>query len=195
MKTALLLVATIVSHGVFSPPTPPARSSSLSSSLTRFGKGDVIGGLVKWIRPIVGHAAVWSSSLSELLVNLANDRPMTLIPESIWTTLTSSDPSATRSLRILPTFFTYNHAIVDDHNLVTTDLYAVVRQASYTAWMIYTVGLLLMQLSPRSWIAECGLLESMIGRIVALLSGAYNLYIIMMLEQEDKVLKRQSGKQ
>lgn len=52
LKVLLLLSAAILSHRVHSPPTPPAKQTSIS----KFGKGDEIGPLVRWV-PIVGQVS------------------------------------------------------------------------------------------------------------------------------------------
>lgn len=93
--------------------------------------------------------------------------------------------------------FTYRLAIVDDHNLVTTCPYAIVRHPSYIAWITFIFGVLIMQTCPGSWFAECGPSHSVFGCAVMAAWVMYNLYIVAMLpprmRREDEALKRQFG--
>ncbi|OJT10648.1 hypothetical protein TRAPUB_12842 [Trametes pubescens] len=95
--------------------------------------------------------------------------------------------------------FTYRLTIIDDHSLITTGPYAIVRHPSYIAWITFISGVLIMQTCPGSWFAECGPSDSVVGCVVMAAWAVYNLYIVAMLparmRREDEVLKKQFGDQ
>lgn len=64
LKMLLLSFAAILSHRVYSPPTPPAKQTSIS----KFGKGDEIGPLVRWI-PIVGQVSTMQAVTLSFIPN------------------------------------------------------------------------------------------------------------------------------
>ncbi|EIW59333.1 uncharacterized protein TRAVEDRAFT_19787 [Trametes versicolor FP-101664 SS1] len=212
VKALLLLAAAIMSHRVLSPPTPPAKPESMS----RFGEGDALNNMARWA-PIIGQVVVWSLAACEILVLMADKISSTfaagLIP--IFSSSTAPD------LRLSPLFivgwllfalggglrllcyrrlgrlFTYHLTIAENHHLVTTGPYAIVRHPSYTAWIAFMSGILLMQVSPGSWFAECGPSESLVGRSAMTAWVVYNLcifaWIPARMRREDEALKRQFG--
>lgn len=99
--------------------------------------------------------------------------------------------------RRLGRLFTFRLSIADDHRLITTGPYAIVRHPSYMAWIVFMSGLLLMQLSPGSWFAECGPSDSMIGCSAMAAWVVYNLYIMSCapgrMRREDETLKKHFG--
>ncbi|KAI0667640.1 hypothetical protein C8Q78DRAFT_1071742 [Trametes maxima] len=216
-KVVLLLSASVLTHYMLSPPTPSARQDSRS----RFGQVDTIGALVKWI-PFVGKVAVWTPTLCEVAVILAITQPSTPATQAVVKGLTF-DVTIPRDLRLSPVFlvgwtttvigtvlrlvcyrqlgrqFTYNLSIIDEHRLVTHGLYSVVRHPSYTAWILFAIGLVIIQTSLGSWIVESGVIRTTTGLIITGGWLSYNLHIVVMLfprmRSEDEVLRKQFGDQ
>lgn len=230
VKALLLLATAIMSHRVLSPLTPPAKPESMS----RFGEGDALNNVARWV-PIIDQvctvntvlfislaetytqAVVWSLAACEILVLMADKIPSTFAAGLVPIFSSSTAPE----LRISPLFiigwllfalggglrilcyrrlgrlFTYHLTIAENHHLVTTGPYAIVRHPSYTAWIAFMSGLLLMQVSPGSWVAECGPSESLVGRSAMTAWAVYNLgifaWIPARMRREDEALKRQFG--
>ncbi|OJT10647.1 hypothetical protein TRAPUB_12841 [Trametes pubescens] len=212
IKVVLLFTAATVSHRVHSPPTPPAKAAFMS----KFGKGDEMDTVVQWV-PIIGQVVVWSSTACEIFVLVAPKNPSTFIARLVPISPLSTAPE----LRLSPLFFigwillvlgggvrlwcfrrlgrlfTYRLSIADDHHLITTGPYSVVRHPSYMSWIVFAAGLLTMQMSPGSWFAECGPSDSNLGCAVMAAWVVYNLYLYTFIpartRREDEALKRHFG--
>ncbi|EIW59334.1 uncharacterized protein TRAVEDRAFT_19788 [Trametes versicolor FP-101664 SS1] len=155
--------------------------------------------------------------MCEILVLVANQLPSSTIARSIMPSLspTAHEPRLSSlfiagwvmtalggGLRFLCYHqlgrqFTYSLTIVEDHNLITTGPYAIVRHPSYIAWITFISGVLVTQLCPGSWFAECGPSGSFFGCAAMAVWVVYNLYIVAMLparmRREDEALKKQFG--
>ncbi|KAI0766919.1 hypothetical protein BD413DRAFT_494185 [Trametes elegans] len=68
--------------------------------------------------------------------------------------------------RTLGRHFTFQLAVLKGHELVTSGPYAVVRHPSYTGWLASMAGMLLVQLAPGGWLAESGVLQTLVGKAV-----------------------------
>ncbi|KAJ8480995.1 hypothetical protein ONZ51_g6289 [Trametes cubensis] len=68
--------------------------------------------------------------------------------------------------RTLGRFFTYEITIRQDHRLVTSGPYSIVRHPSYLAIILIVVGNLLCFLGPGSWLRESGILREPMGKAV-----------------------------
>lgn len=163
------------------------------------------------------QAVVWSSTACEIFVLMAHKPPSPFVARL----LPIFPPSAAPELRLSPSFvigwlllvsgggvriwcyrrlgrlFTYRLSIADDHHLITTGPYAVVRHPSYMSWVVFAAGLLTVQMSPGSWFAECGPSHSILGRSAMAVWVVYNLWILTFIparaRREDEALKRQFG--
>ena len=101
--------------------------------------------------------------------------------------------------RTLGRLFTYQLGVLKDHALVTTGPYAVVRHPAYAGLLLAHIGLVLVQLSPGSFIYECGILTRWWG---ALGFSLWGVWVALMLvstlarpAKEDEVLRRVFGKE
>lgn len=155
--------------------------------------------------------------MCEIIVLVANQLPSSSIARSIMSSLstTAHEPRLSAmfmagcvmatlggSLRFLCYHqlgrqFTYSLTIVDDHNLITTGPYAIVRHPSYIAWITFISGVLITQTCPGSWFAECGPSGSFFGCAAMAVWVVYNFYIVAMLparmRREDEALNKQFG--
>lgn len=101
--------------------------------------------------------------------------------------------------RTLGRHFTYELALQNGHQLVTSGPYSVVRHPSYTCLMLCQIGLLLCQATPGSWIMESGILNTLAGKIPAYTSLALQMYawvnLVRRTAREDGFLKKEFGEQ
>ncbi|PPR01325.1 hypothetical protein CVT24_006327 [Panaeolus cyanescens] len=102
------------------------------------------------------------------------------------------------SSNTLGKFFTYQVGIQQNHKLITTGPYAIVRHPSYTAMMITHPGCLLWNLYRGSYVRESGLLSTPLGFAMtvmvsmALVISTY-MIIVTRTRQEDKVMQTAFG--
>ncbi|KAI6039159.1 hypothetical protein EDC04DRAFT_3090347 [Pisolithus marmoratus] len=104
--------------------------------------------------------------------------------------------------RVLGRFFTFELSIREDHKLVTSGPYSIVRHPSYTGCIFIQVGQIMVLFDDNSWLVACsGLLpvyaDSMVGVLwaarVFLLSVGY-AWVIRM-NNEDVMLQKSFGKE
>jgi protein-S-isoprenylcysteine O-methyltransferase Ste14 len=91
--------------------------------------------------------------------------------------------------------FTHQLSILDEHHLVTDGPYAYVRHPSYTGFILYCVGTVLVCLSAGTFVNSCGIMDNILCRII-IYGGLFGLvYIALAIPSrantEDKVLKEQ----
>jgi protein-S-isoprenylcysteine O-methyltransferase Ste14 len=95
--------------------------------------------------------------------------------------------------------FTFEFSIQEDHKLVTTGSYSVVRHPGYTALLIVGTGNLCFHGSRGSWWRESGIMDTVTGRILTYTYIVLFFILLFMLkgrwEREDRVLKKEFGKQ
>ncbi|TFK33510.1 hypothetical protein BDQ12DRAFT_615142 [Crucibulum laeve] len=98
--------------------------------------------------------------------------------------------------RTLGILFSFELCIRVNHKLVTHGPYSYVRHPSYTAMIMTIVGAFISNLQG-SWVRECGVLDTWIGRGLLLfwllVAAAVILSLILRIPAEDSILKRQFG--
>lgn len=97
-------------------------------------------------------------------------------------------------------FFTFELALRDNHQLVTTGPYAIVRHPAYTGSILALVGMALMQLGPGSWLADVARLWStpvgiMLGTAWLGILSIIPVGVIARTAAEDQVLHKEFGQQ
>lgn len=99
--------------------------------------------------------------------------------------------------RTLGRLFTWELAIKENHQLVTSGPYSIVRHPSYTGAILLGVGNLLLMFGSGSWWRECGVTNTYMGMAGAVFWVANWIGIPTMLlfrvKKEDEVLKREFG--
>ncbi|KAI9068224.1 ICMT-domain-containing protein [Trametes sanguinea] len=200
----------------FKSPNPPPKKEEAQ----KYNGGDVISHIAT-LGSYFALAFAWSIHGCEAAAILAQHAhsPST---SALLSTLFSR-PSAASQLRVHPTFllgfsllvfgaavrktcyttlgryFTFQLAILKEHKLVTWGPYAVVRHPSYTGMLASMAGVVLMQLSPGSWLAVSGVLDTPLGRTVI---GAWTVWNVLLMvgfvrrvPKEDAVLRKEFGAQ
>ncbi|KDR81044.1 hypothetical protein GALMADRAFT_60923, partial [Galerina marginata CBS 339.88] len=88
----------------------------------------------------------------------------------------------------------------EDHVLITSGPYSIVRHPSYTGLIIAHPGWFLWQFGKRSWVRESGIWNTAIGKIVVMSFGIViiigPLYLTLeRMSREDRALKMRFGKE
>jgi len=100
--------------------------------------------------------------------------------------------------RELGRFHTYELSIRNEHKLVTSGPYGVVRHPSYTGIILIATGFTLCELAPGSWWMESHVFDGAIGKSLAfawLVCLYVKLSVILRAPREDVMLKKTFGKQ
>jgi len=103
------------------------------------------------------------------------------------------------SYRALGRLFTFEVSIRDQHKLITTYPYSIVRHPAYISLIAPLTGIILCLFGPGSWVFECGWFELLTVKIFAVIIAAVHAYIIYVvlarMDNEDKMMKREFGGQ
>ena len=101
--------------------------------------------------------------------------------------------------RELGRFFTWEVAVRDDHKLVISGPYSIVRHPSYTGWLLLMAGNFTLLASAGSYFTEAGLWETITGKVVAYSIIGYLSWVSVNLVkrsvEEDAILKNEFGGQ
>ncbi|EMD38008.1 hypothetical protein CERSUDRAFT_82211 [Gelatoporia subvermispora B] len=220
LKVPILLGrASIMQASCVPPPNPPAKAEEKQ----RFGMGVDPLTLVRGDVLCYGMLFVaWTSSLCEAVIAAATQFPSEL-SDRILSTLTIGPPYGPNTLQISPqwllgvsliyiggltrvachntlgSFFTWNLAVREDHKLVTSGPYSIVRHPSYTGMLLIGAGNILCMFAEGSWWKESGLLETPLGKVLKPLWVAWwisvPLALVLRVPKEDAVLKREFGEE
>ncbi|PFH46840.1 hypothetical protein AMATHDRAFT_7356 [Amanita thiersii Skay4041] len=103
----------------------------------------------------------------------------------------------TRCYRELGKHFTFELSLQQDHSLVTTGPYSIVRHPSYTAIVLADLSLLLLHGTRGSWVRESGMLTTTWGKTVVGFELTYMVWmtagLLRRMEEEDSVLRKRFG--
>ncbi|KAI0349599.1 hypothetical protein OH77DRAFT_1594147 [Trametes cingulata] len=219
-----LLLAVLWAHRVsYSPPNPFASAPEAKS------KESGLATCVRIVRPEWARRAsrwtVRAVALCEILVILAAHVPIFASPY-VLAVLDQHDPAGegAKHLRITPTFalgwfliisaallriacyrtmgkhFTFQITIHKDHRLVTSGPYSVVRHPGYSALLMIVLGTMLCSFGSGSWLRECGIMETSVGKVFGVAWVADLLYVPVVmvffrLKTEDELLKKEFGRE
>ncbi|KAH7913607.1 hypothetical protein BJ138DRAFT_1099298 [Hygrophoropsis aurantiaca] len=101
--------------------------------------------------------------------------------------------------RTLGRHFTFQLSLQNKHQLITSGPYAIVRHPSYTAIMAVANGLILLHLSPGSFMRSCGWIETVIGKVLfafwvlQYMAACYTFFA--RTTAEDKMLRERFGEE
>lgn len=100
---------------------------------------------------------------------------------------------------MLGRFFTFEVSIRNGHTLVQDGWYGVVRHPSYVSGALSLVGLGLMHTIRGSWLRECGILQTRVGRILAGVYAGLTIYVNLSMVwrsmEEDRILRKHFGQE
>lgn len=101
--------------------------------------------------------------------------------------------------RVLKDLFTFELTIRENHQLVKTGPYSIVRHPSYAAVLALEFGIFCWYLAPGSWLRESGVLHSMIGKaffsIFATTTVMIRVALLKRAAVEDAALQKKFGKE
>ena len=105
----------------------------------------------------------------------------------------------TRCYRELGHLFTYEVAVRDDHKLVTTGPYSIVRHPGYIGYFLLTAGNVILLASKGSWFRESGLWKTLLGKGIACAATVFlalaALRLFRRVGEEDQMLKKEFGEE
>lgn len=103
-----------------------------------------------------------------------------------------------QSFRALGRFFTFELYISKDHRLIVSGPYAIVRHPSYTGLIFSIIGASCTQASG-SWLVECGMLATSIGRGIIIvwlsIAGAVICSLLLRIPGEELILQTKFGQE
>ncbi|KAI0339227.1 hypothetical protein BDW22DRAFT_1361704 [Trametopsis cervina] len=151
---------------------------------------------------LIAYAPLSRWALSTATIN-ASDVPVFATSTTVLGTVLVVLGAALRlsCFRALGSLFTFDLTILPEHTLVTRRAYAYVRHPAYSGSLSMIAGLALVNLTPGSWVAECGVLgRGRKGIAVRAIGGAawwvwWLAVGIRRCEAEDAQLRKTFGKE
>jgi protein-S-isoprenylcysteine O-methyltransferase Ste14 len=102
------------------------------------------------------------------------------------------------TFRYLGRFFRFEVSIQEDHELIVSGPYAVVRHPSYSGLLMLLIGWFPWQMSKGSWVIESGLWDMTLGRSLVMINialifmGAFQV-VLVRTPKEDAALRKHFG--
>ncbi|KAJ3868566.1 hypothetical protein EV359DRAFT_32011 [Lentinula novae-zelandiae] len=104
-----------------------------------------------------------------------------------------------RCYQELGRMFTFEMTIMKEHKLVTTGPYAWVRHPAYTGVICTISGIVMVHCASGSWLIECKVLESTLGKgvsvIYLILTSMITTGLIKRIPKEDEALAARFGQE
>ncbi|KZT18362.1 hypothetical protein NEOLEDRAFT_1103554 [Neolentinus lepideus HHB14362 ss-1] len=217
-RVPLLLLATAGLHRCLTNPNPPASDDDVKRYA---GSVTFSARIITWWPNLLKYG-LWTGALCESAVLLSTQFPNPPYTTHLLSTLTPS-PSSVPRIRLTTPFlvgtalaafgsfiryqcyrtlgrhFTYQLSFREDQKLVTDGPYAWVRHPSYSAFVVAFTGICLCWFSEGSWLRECGILDTLVGKAVVALSliGGLGLDYVCLFrpKSEDVAMRKQFGEQ
>ncbi|KZS99968.1 uncharacterized protein LAESUDRAFT_745986 [Laetiporus sulphureus 93-53] len=219
-KLPLVLASTLSAFLTSSPPNPRVPADARPKALPPFER--FLSSAIHSIAVVLSTLILLGGSM-EVLVILASTFPDQRLSQMILKTLVNGPTSLTKNISISTTFviglgletlggiirrwcyrtlgrhFTLEVTILEKHQLVTSGPYAYVRHPSYPSGIASLVGWGMWMTSPGSWFVECGVINTLVGRICLLVYIAITSFCAVSLVHrsydEDRLLKKQFGEE
>ncbi|KAK7683607.1 hypothetical protein QCA50_013445 [Cerrena zonata] len=203
------------------PPNPPAKAEARQKYEADKSTKDIMSSHVWWIMPTL-LLILFFPNLIESYVILTSHFPALSTPHLIDTIVNyaSPPPNAIDRIRFSSTFllgslllifgaairiscyyylgkhFTFELSVHDDHKLVTSGPYSIVRHPSYSGNFLIVVGSLACQWGEGSWWREFGIGETTIGRawntaMMFILVTYTVVVLVRRTDKEDRMLRKE----
>ncbi|KAF8891388.1 hypothetical protein BD779DRAFT_1670996 [Infundibulicybe gibba] len=102
-----------------------------------------------------------------------------------------------RCYKALGTLFTFERAIRQDHRLVTSGPYGVVRHPSYSGLGLVYLGIAMWHADRNSWLRQSSVLDTSVGRALvgslAILLALGSIPMLGRIPKEDATLRKEFG--
>ncbi|KAJ3794733.1 hypothetical protein GGU11DRAFT_281114 [Lentinula aff. detonsa] len=224
-KIPCILLATIGLHITATPPHPPPAKNELAPStswefVVKYRGGPVMIKLICWLAafteislivtqalgyqtlaksvfdPLGTQMRVGQPSKSGLPSVDLHPSPMFLLGTSLATT---GGYIRCCCYRELGRMFTFEMTIMKDHKLVTTGPYAWARHPAYAGVLCTISGIVMLHCAPGSWLIECKVLESALGKGMAIiyltLTSMITIGLMKRMPKEDEALAERFGQE
>ncbi|KAF9805089.1 hypothetical protein IEO21_09198 [Rhodonia placenta] len=219
-KVPLLIAGTLGAYATFTSPRPRAVQEERPKSLSAYER---LWSSVARSYSNAFEAVTCAGGLLEIAVILAHRYPSSPTSRSVLAVLVNGPTSLASQIHFSPAFyigtalavadgmvryqcyctmgrfFTFEIAMRNGHQLVTTGPYAYVRHPPYTGWLVAMVGPGICCASPGSWFRECRIYETAWGKFGAAL---YVFFCLLSLipavvrpPTEDRLLREQFGEE
>ncbi|PCH37527.1 hypothetical protein WOLCODRAFT_110034 [Wolfiporia cocos MD-104 SS10] len=197
------------------------QTSTDAKERQKYGKDDFVT-IARHYLVMKYKVVLWATAISETLVLLAANLPSSL-SQRVLEFLTSNGVDSASRVQVTPAFlvgfsfvvfcgitrlvcfrtlgrhFTYSLTVRENHKLITSGPYSVVRHPAYTASVVGNIGMALVHLGSGSWWATSGALETLTGRVFAIIwlttLVTVSISLIARTQKEDRVLKQEFGPQ
>ncbi|KAF9468411.1 hypothetical protein BDZ94DRAFT_1246749 [Collybia nuda] len=127
----------------------------------------------------------------------ANNLYLTLLSVTGMALITLGAALRMRCYQAMKSFFTFDLSIRENHSLVRTGPYSVVRHPSYSGMLMVYIGMACWFGSRGSWIRESGVLGTQGGKrffgIFGTVMGAIMVGLLGRMSVEDEALRRRFG--
>ncbi|KAJ3557175.1 hypothetical protein NM688_g1610 [Phlebia brevispora] len=220
LKVPILLSSAYYVHLASTPPNPPAKKSETAKYA---GHRDALSIPKLWPYTTgISKAVYWINAIAESAIIIGSTYPSLLSP-SLLRLLVHEPYRNVSDIRLTPVwlagsalmimgslirlscyhtlgrFFTWDLAIEDNHKLITSGPYAVVRHPGYVGNTMIGLGTILCHLGAGSWFVSYGGLESFAGKLFAAAWSFMVLYVpatlLRRVNTEDEVLRREFGEE
>ncbi|KAH9942791.1 hypothetical protein B0H21DRAFT_749864 [Amylocystis lapponica] len=202
-------------HVSVTPPTPPPSKDEVA-------KEGVFGTSI-YVNALFNKWSVWGLSFCEIAVILAHTYPTSPLAKRVLNALVWGPPSSVGNIGISRTYlinwtlvmagaairkacflalgrhFTFEVAVRDEHQLVTWGPYSIVRHPGYSGGSLALLCISQVMLGAGSWFWECGAWDTLLGKVVAIISVGSRVFtvysILRRTPMEDRLLAERFGEQ
>ncbi|OCH86629.1 hypothetical protein OBBRIDRAFT_796998 [Obba rivulosa] len=211
LKVPLLLVAAFAGHTALTSPTATPHTYE-QERLYGDNEQDAVTKML-WTLPVV-KAVLWLATFCETIAVLsqyfpeltnissvicpAEGGPLRIALSNIffigWGLAVSGAALRGWCFRELGRHFTFHLSLRDNHKLVTSGPYALVRHPAYSGHVAYTVGSMVYLLGSGSWMRECGVLHIGSGKSLVSATGLLLLAVSSIFKRavlEDRALREE----
>ncbi|EMD31378.1 hypothetical protein CERSUDRAFT_78167 [Gelatoporia subvermispora B] len=225
LKVVLLLSGCISAHVAYTSPNPPPKEEEQSKhaeykrDVMNYAQKLIVPTFK--FRALPRHEAIqcglWLMALCEIIIILAQEYPspyskpiLTALsrpgnfPPQVritypfllgWIAVVFGGLTRVACYRTLGQHFTFHLSVKDDHKLITSGPYSIVRHPGYSACALVMLGELSFQFSKGSWMHESGLLDTSFGMAAMYLWAAWHFVAVALLIRriptEDAILKKE----